>query len=153
MIKLLIFNKWLFKALLVIFLTIPNSLNAQRNSVTIPGADWEVYLSDSLLFTGNLNSKYSLRPKATINTLRGKNVKILFKGHRPDLSFTEFRVNDSILFRAIGYGDVIYIENGYYSNEFKILEGKTIDIFYRDDKFQKILTLLGTITFKKEQQE
>lgn len=138
----------------------PLNSNAQRTSVTIPVADWEVYLEDSLILTGNLESKYTSRPLATIdidNKNHLKKMTFIFnicKAFEPRIDIKE---KDSTLFVIIGYnhiGDTLIIERdnrpGYYVTNFRRIKGKTVQLYYRNEGFQKTPTLLGTLIIKKD---
>ena len=123
-------------------------------------ADWQIFLGDSLIISCNLGVKYSSAQSAIIDIEKCHIVKDLTIVHKTFGAYEaiiDFKENSTSIFtfnkrfyRSQRQLDTLIIKSEYFVNELRSLKGKTVRVFYSDDKFQTTPTLLGTLIVKND---
>ncbi len=147
------------QCLFFLFFVVCLQISVSAQQKTMEGLNWQIFLDDSLIISGNSNTNNVSRPVAVIDIDNGsllKNITIINKSNGAYRAWVEFREQDFILFQVNRYfaerplNDTLIIKKEYYSDEFKSIKGKTIRIYYSDDRLQQTPTLLGTLIVKKD---
>ncbi len=126
-------------------------LNAQN--AKSGNADWQIFLGDSLIISGNMDSNYESRPAALIDIDKDNHLEsltIIFNGNNPNTTRIEFKEQDSLLYSINWFSNKLILESESFFRKFLDFKGKSVKIFYSDDKLQQTPTLLGTLIVKKD---
>jgi len=143
---------------ILLFILIFTNMNLNAQPKAKSESDWQIYLEDSLIISGSHGS-YNLLQTSFIKideSNKVKKLKIIYKNSGAFRSLVEFKEKDTCLFTINGYyaekpvGDTIVIDSKYHNSELLGLKGRTVKIFYSDDKFQKTPVLLGIINVKSD---
>ncbi len=147
------------RLLFFLFFVVGLQLSVSAQQKAMEDSDWQIFLDDSIILSGNLNTRYKSRPVAYIDIDDGKVVKdltIIFKNYSAKVPLIEFKEGDSTIYRVYGYyseqtiGDTIVIRAKYHSEGIEKLKGKRIGVYYSNDQLQTTPTLLGTLIVKKD---
>ena len=141
---------------LLFFISLTSKLLSQESDQN----GWKVFMDDNLILAGNIHLRNYERSKAAIGLSEWRNMKILkfiYFNHGAYEVRIEFKEKGKLVFdilkcnsERIAIGDTITVYSEIFSKQCCKIDGKEVEIYYNDDKFQMTPTLLGTIHIKKE---